>query len=306
MANRRTGDRGALRAPAREVAVYTIKGHTRSRITCEAMAAGIAWHGDKVHVIDESRWKGTADAQVAVFYGLEGNTPAIFEHYRTTPGLKAVYIDLGYWGRREGGRFTGYHKIVVNNRHPNAYLMEKAMPPDRFQRFGVTIKPPRQVDGKRQQHQHILLAGMGDKGAIAEGYQPEEWERAAIRVLRQYTTREIVYRPKPSWKTAGPIEDTRYSHRDINLEVELADCWAVFTHHSNVAVDAVIEGIPVYCEDGAGTFVAFALPESVEQPYIPKAHGREQWAANLAYCQWSIAEMKQGLPWQHLKTEGLV
>lgn len=278
--------------------VFTIKGHTRSRITCEAMAAGIRWHGDKVNVVDESRWKGTPDTPIAVFYGLEGNTPAIFEHYRTTPGLKAVYIDLGYWGRREGGRFSGYHKIVVNARHPTAYLMDVCRSADRFERFGVQIKPWRR-DG-----QHILLAGMGDKGAAAEGFLPEEWERKTIAHIRSVSDRPIVYRPKPSWKQARPIFGTRYSHRDTPVEREFENCWAVVTHHSNVAVDALLAGIPAYAMGG----VAMKLQQwpllTIEDPHLPD--GRNQWAANIAYCQWSIAEMHAGLPWQHLKTQGLI
>ena len=42
----------------------------------------------------------------------------------------------------------------------------------------------------------------------------------------------------------------------------------------------------------------------IEAP--PTLSNRLEWASNIAYCQWSIAEMKAGLPWQHLKSEGLV
>ncbi len=262
------------------------------------MAAGLRACGIKVSMIEESRWAGTTDGDVAVFYGLEGNTPAIFEHYRTTPGLHAVYIDLGYWGRREGGRWTGYHKVVVNNRHPTEYLMTTDRPADRFGRFGIEVKPWR-LEGD-----HILVAGMGDKGARAEGFEPEEWERQTITELRRHTNRPILYRPKPSWKEAKPIEGTRYSHRDVPVERELQDCWAVVTHHSNVAVDALLAGIPAICVGGVARMLTGSDLEAIRHP--PRPAGREQWAANLAYTQWSIAEMALGLPWMHLTRECLV
>lgn len=241
---------------------------------------------------------------MAIFYGLEGNLPEIFEAYRSTPGHAAVYIDLGYWGRREGGRWSGYHKVSVNARHPTAYLMSKAMPPDRISRFGLQLQDPRFPS-----RGHFLVAGMGDKGARAEGFEPEEWERAVITRLRAITDRTIVYRPKPSWKAARPIEGTRYSHRNTEVQRELDNCCGVLTHHSNTAVEAIVAGIPVYCEGGAGHIFSVPMIDDMADPWqrteFNRAH-RQQWMANLAYCQWSVAEMTAGLAWKHLRARGLI
>lgn len=271
------------------------------------MVAGIRACGDPVRLIDERHWDGSIQADVAVFYGLEGNTPAIFEAYRQE--ARAVYIDLGYWGRREGGRWAGYHKISVGARHPTAYLMRKAMSSDRLAHFNLDVKPWRAAENPNG---HILVAGMGDKGAIAEGFKPEEWEREAIERLQQVTHRTIVYRPKPSWKDARPIPGTRFSPHAIPLEAELANCWCVVTHHSNVAVDAIVAGIPVICVEGVAAHVSSVMTdqwmtrEQVESPGQVENLHRIQWMANLAYCQWSIREMAQGLPWRHLRMQGLV
>jgi len=42
----------------------------------------------------------------------------------------------------------------------------------------------------------------------------------------------------------------------------------------------------------------------IEEPYRPK--DRAQWAANVAYCQWSVMEIQTGLMWQYLKAEGMI
>lgn len=264
------------------------------------MMEGIRRAGDLPVLFDQAKYcrPHAINADVAVFYGLEGNLPDIMGDFAQRRA--AVYIDLGYWGRREGGRWSGYHKIVINARHPNAYYADPVHPPDRFQKFRVPIKPFARVGLEAP----ILLAGMGDKGAYAEGFEPEAWERWAIAEIRKYTDRPIRYRPKPSWKEAKPIEGVEYSSREREVEQELEHCWAVVTHHSNVAVDAILAGVPAFCWGGVGRDRSCQDLSKIEDPEIPTA--RDQWAADIAYTQWNIAEMRSGAPWRHLRKENLV
>lgn len=262
------------------------------------MCDGIRAAGDLPVLIDQALYAGpeALAAKVAVFYGLEGNLPRIFNDY-TALG-RAVYVDLGYWGRREGGRWSGYHKISVNARHPVGYYRQPSHPNDRVQRFGV-------VPAKwRRSGEFILLAGMGDKGAYAEGHDPEAWERWAIAEIQRYTDRRILYRAKPSWKTAKPIAGTVWSDPKVPVENELARSWAVVTHHSNVAVDAILAGVPAFCWGGVAREMSLQDLSRIEDPYYPP--GRKQWAADIAYTQWSVDEMRAGLPWVHLKREGII
>ena len=84
----------------------------------------------------------------------------------------------------------------------------------------------------------------------------------------------------------------------------LKGAWAVVTHHSNVAVDGLLQGIPAFCWQGVAAPLSSQDLTKIETPVYPD--GREQWTADIAWCQWSIAEMKAGLPWLHLKSEGLI
>jgi hypothetical protein len=279
------------------IAVFEIKDHHRSRLTCRSMLKGIKSCGEPAIWGLEQYWKGEIYDTV-VFYGLEGNTPKIFADH-INAGKNAIYIDLGWWGRREGGRWTGYHKLVRNSRHPNVYFQSTSHSPGRFERFGIGISPWRRGGS------HILLAGMGDKGAIAEGFRPTEWERAAIVEIRKHTDRPIVYRPKPSWKDAAPLPGAGWSPRTQELEEILSGAWAVVTHHSNVAVDGIVRGIPAFCWGGVGQRFASQSLSEIENPYKPPS-GREQWCADIAWCQWSIAEMASGDAWRYLRSEGLV
>lgn len=284
---------------AASVIVYQ-SSQKRSQIICNAMFDGIHVAGDDdVRIVDQRRYKGP-DADIAVFYGLFENLSQVFRDY-VQAGLKAVYIDLGYWSRKQPSFWEGWHKIAVNSRHPTAYFQRERHARDRINAMGIMPKAWREnPDGP------ILLAGMGDKAAEAEGFHAEEWERSAIERLRKVTNRRIVYRPKPSWKEARPIEGTDYSPSDQPLERVLRRSFAVVTHHSNVAVDALVEGIPAFCEAGVASPLAKADLSKIEDPAFPGIKERRQWLADVAYCQWSVPEMRQGLPWQHLKSEGLV
>lgn len=280
---------------ALSVAVYIIENHARSMRTCAAMLAGIKACGDQAAVIHEHGYDGPTHG-VAVFYGMAGQLPRIFNDHRKE-GRTAIYIDLGYWQRKIKARFDGYHKVSVGARHPTAYFQQRSHCRSRIDALGVTAKSWR--DGT-----HVLVAGMGDKGARAEGFAPEQWERDAIARLRENTDRPIIYRPKPSWKEAKPIEGVGYSPRTETIEAALKDCHAVVTHHSNAAVDGLVDGVPVFCWDGVAAPMALQSLKQIEQPHRPD--GRDEWLAAIAWTQFTLDEMAEGLPWRHLKDEGLV
>jgi hypothetical protein len=260
------------------------------------MADGIKASGDTATEVSEEFYNGPR-LDAGVFYGLAGKLRQAFIEYRRE-GKKAVYIDLGYWSRTEGGKLYGYHKIAVNGRHPTAYFQARAMPHDRVKRLGVSIRPWNK--GGR----HILVAGMGAKAADVEGFKPNQWEEAAIRELKRFTDRPIIYRPKPSWNNPIRIEGTTFSGKEERLEDVLADCHAVVSHHSNVCVDAICSGIPAFCWHGVATPMSLKELALIENPIYPD--GREQWAANIAYTQWRPDEMKTGAAWKYLKDEGIV
>lgn len=271
-------------------------GIERARTVCKAMMQGIARVGDDPILIKEEFYNGP-DYDVAVFYGLHGKLRSAFSDFKRN-GRKAVYIDLGYWGRRDGGRYQGYHKFSVNSRHPTLYFQRHKHSQIRLQRHDIEPKKWRK-DGR-----HILVAGMGAKAAEVEGFLPEQWEQSAIATLRQHTDRPIVYRPKPSWNSAKEIEGTIFSSRNESLSTVLKDCWAVVTHHSNVGVDALIEGVPVFTDEGVALPLGLSDLTKIEEPVY--SDSRLEWASDVSYTQWNVQEMRDGHVWRHLKYEGIV
>lgn len=277
-----------------KVVIYEQRSHVRSKIICDAMQLGISRCGDFVVRTYADQFRSAGD-EWAVFYGLDGKLKEIFDTYSKLG--RAVYVDLGYWGRTQGGKLAGFHKIVLNGRHPEGYH-RRGYPSDRFAAHNVAIQP------WRSGGTHILIAGMSDKAAFYAGFKVEEWERETIAKLQAVTTRPIVYRPKPSWKAARPIDGVQYSEPAVPLELAMKHAWAVVTHHSNVAVDAILAGVPAFCWHGVAREMSSQDIGQIEHPFRPE--GRLEWASDIAYTQWSVVEIAYGLPWAHFKREGLV
>ena len=277
------------------VAVYQMPSHQRSKIIVDAMMRGIKSAGD-TPILKWVHHYQHVDADIAVLYGYEGRAVNIFQEYSRYS--KVVFVDLGYWGRHHGGRFAGYHKITINSRHPVSYFQDRPRPLDRFNKLNVPIKSWRNNDG------HILLCGMGAKGAQACGLVTEEWEKSVIKQIKSVTSRPILYRPKPSWRGARPINGTLYNQPQSSFQEVLVNSHCVVSHHSNCNVDGLMEGIPSFCVDGVASALSCGDFSKIETPFKPG--NREQWAADLAYVQWTVPEMTDGTAWRFLKEEGMI
>jgi len=273
------------------VSVNILKHNGNALHTCRAFARGIELSGDEA-VLRTERDHRMDDFDAAVLWGYVTPCQNIVKACRDKR-IPFVFMDLGYFRRTE----SGYFKVTVNERHPTAYLMDTKLPFDRFERLKLNIRP------WQRNGEHILLAGMSGKAAWSWKLEAESYEREAVRILKKYTKRCIIYRPKPSWPDARPIKHANMI-RGTALEQALENAHCVVAHHSNVACEALLAGVPVFCKYGAASLFNSGELSQVETPLYPD--GREQWAANLAYSQWNLHEMASGECWRHLKSVGLI
>jgi len=262
-----------------------------------AVKEGLAKLGHGIVEVHESEYRGV-EADVAVHYGLWGNLRRIQQEYAAA--AKSVLIDLGYWGRVEGGKLAGYHRIAVNARHATGYFQRFRHSPDRFRRFGIEPRPFRRDGG------HVLLCGMSGKAAWVYGLEPQQWERAAIARLRAHTARAIRYRPKDSWKDASQLEGAAFHQERVDIGAHLAGAWAVVTHHGNTALDALIAGVPAFCEEGLASALAKPALEEIESPFYPDEGARDRLLWDAAWTQWRPCEMADGSAFRYLFEEGLL
>ena len=265
----------------------------RSVMVANAVMQGCRKLGINCQVQSTSKYR-YPDSDVAIFYGYGERLRKIMADYKTQ-GKIAVAVDIGYFGRKKGK--DGYHRISVNDRHPDKYFQKTKHPDDRLRKFNINLKPYRK-NGK-----HILLGGMSAKAAGVYGYKANEFEKKTLVELRKNSGRKIVYRPKPSWNKAIPLAGASFSKND--LDYDLRDCHAVVVNHSNLAIDALIGGVPVFTRVGCvATPMGLQDLTKIESPYYPE--DRYQWLCDVCYCQYNLEEISEGMLIKYLEKEGFL
>lgn len=281
---------------------YKIVGYVdegqRSQALVKAFIDGARSLGLQTVIKQERNFIGKIDGDIAVIYGLRNRLKSIMDTY-IAEGRKCIFIDLGFFGRVDGGKLEGYHRVSVNQLFPTLELVSVEGLPDRFKQFNIPV-----VHASNSKNKYILLAGMSAKSAGVYGLNPEQWEREAIATLNNLTNLPIVYRPKPSWPDARPLPHALYSPPQQNLTEVLTDAACVVTHHSNVAIDAAILGIP--------SIVTYACTPSVlASKNLADIHNlkhhtydeRIKFLQKVAYQQWSVNEFRTGACLKYLAAE---
>lgn len=199
------------------------------------------------------------------------------------------------------------HAVGLGDLKRHARYFADSCPSDRWGQLGLEIKPYR--DGG-----HVLLLGQHPKGQTVQYIDLYQWYRSALESVRQITDRPILYRLHPRCGGANNPHGARHLQRmqplvrefglelrhDTSLADDLTDAGLVVAHASNAACRAVVEGVPVITTSQ----LSMAWPmagHAFGRPHIPTDAERWQWCCDLAYCQWTDAEIRRGLPWRHFR-----
>lgn len=192
-------------------------------------------------------------------------------------GRNWYYADNGYLcpGRR------GYFRITKNAVQCDG---SGNYGKKRWEKLRLNIKPWRKTGS------HILVIQPEPLSSDLWGVA-RDWGPKVAEELRKHTDRPIVIRRK----IADKLMDNAPP-----LPVALENCWAVVVWTSNVAVEALLSGIPVFCTDPCASY-RMGTPDlsRIEDPVMPD--DREQWVSNLAANQWTVEEMRSGKCWKELQ-----
>lgn len=278
--------------------VFLSSDKPRERILAEAFVEGVKAHGDSYEVHRLQPDVVTyPKADVCCMVGVKSRE-LFAAHYRI--GVHTVMLDKGYTRHAVSGgvRAWEYWRVAVDAHHPTHYLERIARPFDRAQRLGLTFAPWRKRGG------HVLFAGSSQKYHHFYGLpDPTSYASKILKRLAKRTQRQLVYRPKPSWKDAVEIEGTTYS-REGSIDEALAGAHALVTHGSNACFEAVLRGVPcVVLGDAVAKSISSQAVEEIESPRLALNEERQQWLANLAYCQWTQVEMASGEAWAHIRPQ---
>jgi hypothetical protein len=271
-----------------KISLYSLANHGRAGNIAQALAEGFRRHGIEAAV--HTRWRGAPAGDMAIAYGWKHEP--VFNAYKAA-GRRFAYFDMGYFNRRpgrdKGGSREGHHRLAVDG-WDTAETMVRGCPSDRWDDLEIEVLPDRAGIAVGA----VLIAGMSDKAAGTHGFKPGQWEADTLARVRAAGASNIIMRAKPAnLDSVEPIASV------------LARTSLVITHHSNVAVDGLVSGVPCYARKGVGKLVSrpdFISPEG-DLTWLPSPPLAERRAllADVAYAQWTPDEMRSGAAWDHIR-----
>lgn len=183
------------------------------------------------------------------------------------------YIDHGYFRsavksvyQQFSATDKGPYYRVVHNKLWHSHVHDGS---DwlRFYRLGLDIKK------FRKNGSHIVIVPPSIH--MSKFWGLEGWLERTTAHLRNFTDRPIYIHRKSSKEP---------------LKAALENAWCLITDHSNAAIDALMEGIPVIITHRDRSI---GLLEDVESPLEDTA-----FFARLANNQWTMDEIRGGEPWK--------
>lgn len=246
---------------------YPQPAKAKSRVILEAFARG----ADGVLGSDRAPTLGPGPA---AFFGVVG-----LEHLvrlAVAEGRTWFYGDNAFFDCARGRYFRFARNCVqfANLAQPDH---------GRLKALGVAPKPWR-TDGR-----HIVVVEQSEHFLNLVGAQ--HWLLRVLGDLKKATDRPLRIRRwrRDKDKAAATLRD------------DLDGAWALVTHMSAAATEALVAGVPVFVSGlCAATPMASGELASIEKPRYPD--GREDWAAGLAAMQWTLDEMRAGMAWRALNT----
>lgn len=214
-----------------------------------------------------------------ILWGWGGRVQQAAIQSQLARGGHVLSLDIGYFNRAKKAV-----RISVDSNHPQR-LLKYANCDSRWKRLGI------QLEDLYNEQGHIVLAGLGPKSRDLYGYSGTEFERGVVaRIKAAIPDTRIVYRPKPNNKEIlDGCEDG--SEGDIRQCLDGASLCVV--HHSNVAVDCAIYGVPCACVDGAGAFLYGS--EIARGAGMATRAARLDFLQRVAWFNWEQGEEREML-----------
>lgn len=258
-------------------------GHPSSEIVTMAVATGF----DCPRLVKP--WERPIQGPAA-FYGRDRGTLMII-HQMKTDRKHWYMVDNGYIGRSVLPEYDGYYKISKDGFQTDGYgRPNETRLAEVLDKTGQRIMPRWRENNKRS---HILLCPPIVDYERLHWFSHTHWMRNVKSTIRKVTNRHFQIRYKPGDK------------RDVNqrkMKDDFTRCHAVVTHDSNIAVEAIMAGIPVFTT-GLSPAQAFGNVDInlIEQPKMDL--DRTEWLARLANEQWTLDEIRDGMPRETLHRE---
>ena len=267
-----------------KVAVYMPDYNERHCEVLQAFADGIP--GAEVRPL--SKFK--PDTDIAVVFGwykyafekTMAKKP-IIEEYLGRGQL--IVIESAFLKRKQ------YYQIGWNGFAGHADFKNEGVPMDRWKKLGIPVKPwQKRRDGL------IVVCGQLPRDTQVQDVDHIKWCQETVAWYQKRFGARVVFRPHPRMESPSEYGIISY-HDGRKLSEVLSEASLVVTWNSTTGVEAAVAGVPVVTCSPGSMASPVAMNMLAEHPVFPE---RKEWLAGLGYSQWTLEEMRQGLPWYHL------
>jgi len=228
--------------------------------------------------------------ETLAFYGILAGSGEVYKWCQKV-GRDFYFMDHGYFSNAHD---SPHWLRITKNAHTQTTL--KNVPSDRYEKYFKREIKPWNKNGK-----DILF--LPPTMAIENFFDAGNWITDTLKILNNSTDRYVDVREKPynpeitkdrfgatvkidrPTNHKGPIDWNRYH--------------AVVTFNSNTIVEALHNGVPVFCDPRASA----ALPISetdFSKIETPKYEERMPLFSSLAYSNFNMQEMSDGTAWRIL------
>ncbi len=234
----------------------------------------------------------------AIVMSLQHKRRTVMDAY-LAKGLPVIFLDKGYIAPQRAAHRISHWRIAVNGTQPTSYMMRTERPADRLD----LIREEFHLSKPHKGASNIVIAGSSTRYHVFHGLpEPDVYAAQLVEDLKRFTDKPVIYRPKPKSKGVGPVEGAGFDHNPVVRRAYLTEAYAVMTHGSNAAVDAVLAGVPVFVlGDHPASHMGKRWPNEIMSPKFIRHDEREVWLRNLAYCQWGFDEMKTRAFWDYFE-----
>lgn len=210
----------------------------------------------------------------------------IGEHLRRR-GHEVLVIERGYVGDRFAWSSLGWNGL---NGRATFCPKDDA---SRFETHHAHLLKPWKDGGD-----YVLLIGQVPGDASLAGKNLAPWYEQTARAAAVAYGLPVRFRPHPMALKRNAARPVRAAPTlGGTLEEALAGAAIVVTWNSNTAVESVLAGVPTVAMDG-GSMAYAVCGHEIGAICKPE---RAQWAARLAWCQWTMDEIRSGAAWAQIR-----
>lgn len=267
-----------------QVTFYPQPGKRKAQAIAEAFVAGVRAAGGDADVCTSIRPALLPGG--AAFYGVRPAWRHLWDQARAE-GRAWYFVDNAYFDSCRERYFRATREAMQCDGLQAAWGGGHSRQPGwdaRWRALGLEIRNWRFApDG------HVVVCPQSPEFMATCCDWPGDWLEQTVRELRRHTDRPLRIRPWRRNKGAAAA----------SLRQDLAGAWALVTHMSCAADEALLAGVPVFCTGRcAARWMGSSALEDIERPVYPAR--RDEWAMVLANNQWTLDEMARGDCWKAL------